>query len=47
MSFVHRIASSNSADRELVAVLVRVALVFALAAIMATAARLTMGPPLF
>jgi hypothetical protein len=47
MSFVDRIAPPKSAHRELVAALVRVALVFAVAAIVATAARLTMGPPLY
>jgi len=47
MSLVHHIAPSNSAHRELLAALVRVALVSALAAIVAAAARLTMGPPLF
>ncbi len=47
MSLVDRVAPSKSAHRELVFVLVRVALVFAVAGIVAMAARLAMGPPLY
>jgi hypothetical protein len=47
MTLISRNALPKSAHHELVAVLGRVALVFAFAAIVAVAARFAMGPPLF
>ena len=47
MTLISRNAPPKSAPHELVAALVRVALVFAVAVIVAVGARLAMGPPLY